>query len=121
MIGFQKVTKYDFTDWNQWLDNDLPAFVEGSDPKKIGEIGKGEKSYIKIGDYNFEAVKFALQNKKYRVTKSKKPKISNSISFTAIPQKKSKKKEEKSTVFGTHSPFQVQSILRNFLRILFVC
>jgi len=50
------------------LKKDL-AIVEGSDPKKIDEIGKGEKSYIKIGDYNFEAVKFALQNKKLRVTK----------------------------------------------------
>jgi len=77
VIGFQKVTKYNFTDWNQWLDNDLPAFIEGSDPKQIDEIGKGEKSYIKIGDYNFEAVKFALQDKDYRVTKVK-PKIENS-------------------------------------------
>jgi len=68
VIAFQKVTKYDLKDWNQWLDNDLPAFVEGSDPKKIEEIGKGEKSYIKIGDYNFEAVKFALQEYQYRVS-----------------------------------------------------
>ncbi len=44
------------------------ACVEGSDPKKIEEIGKGKKSYIKIGDYNFEAVKFALQDKKNRVS-----------------------------------------------------
>ena len=70
VIGFQKVrTRDDIIKWNQWLDNDLPAFVEGSDPKKIDEIGKGEKSYIKIGDYNFEAVKFALQDKTYRVSK----------------------------------------------------
>jgi len=53
------------------------ALIEGSDPKKIEEIGKGEKSYIKIGDYNFEAVKFALQDKEYRVKKVK-PKIENS-------------------------------------------
>jgi len=61
------------------------ALIEGSDPKKIDEIGKGEKSYIKIGDYNFEAVKFALQDKEYRV-KKEKPKTENSyiksISFT---------------------------------------
>ena len=70
VIGFQKVrTRDDVRKWNQWLDNDLPAFVEGSDPKQIDEIGKGEKSYIKIGDYNFEAVKFALQDKTYRVSK----------------------------------------------------
>jgi len=77
VIGFQKVTKYDFKDWNQWLDNNLPAFVEGSDPKKIEEIGKGKKSYIKIGDYNFEAVKFALQNQEYRVSSNEEPKIEN--------------------------------------------
>ncbi|CAA6803294.1 MAG: PHP N-terminal domain protein [uncultured Campylobacterales bacterium] len=70
VIGFQKVrTRDNIIKWNKWLDNNLPAFVEGSDPKKIEEIGKGKKSYIKIGDYNFEAVKFALQDNKYRVSK----------------------------------------------------
>ena len=70
VIGFQKVrTRDDITKWNEWLNHELPAFVEGSDPKKIEEIGKGKKSYIKIGDYNFEAVKFALQDNKYRVSK----------------------------------------------------
>jgi len=53
------------------------ALVEGSDPKRIEEIGKGKKSYIKIGDYNFEAVKFALQDKEYRV-KKEKPETENS-------------------------------------------
>ena len=71
ILAFQKVTKYDLSVWNQWFDNELPAFVEGSDPKKIDEIGKGEKSYIKIGDYNFEDVKFALQDKECRVKKEK--------------------------------------------------
>jgi len=84
ILAFQKVTKYDLSVWNQWFDNELPAFVEGSDPKKIDEIGKGEKSFLKIGDYNFEAVKFALQNKDFRV-KKEKPTIENgyikSISF----------------------------------------
>jgi len=69
VIGFQKVrTRDDIVKWNEWLNNELPAFVEGSDPKKIDEIGKGKKSYIKIGDYNFEAVKFALQDKENRVS-----------------------------------------------------
>ena len=78
VIGFQKVrTRDDIIKWNQWLDNDLPAFVEGSDPKTIGEIGKGKKSYIKIGDYNFEAVKFALQDKEFRV-KEELPETQNS-------------------------------------------
>jgi predicted ATPase/cell division septum initiation protein DivIVA len=70
VIGFQKVrTRDDIEKWNEWLNTKLPAFVEGSDPKKIEEIGKGKKSYIKIGAYNFEAVKFALQDKEYRVKK----------------------------------------------------
>ncbi len=70
VLAFQKVrTRDKILKWEQWLENTLPAFVEGSDPKKIDEIGKGEKSYIKIGDFNFEAVKFALQNKDLRVNK----------------------------------------------------
>jgi len=69
VIGFQKVrTRDEIKKWNEWLSNELPAFVEGSDPKKIEDIGKGEKAYIKIGDYNFEAVKFALQDNKNRVS-----------------------------------------------------
>jgi predicted ATPase len=85
ILGLQKVRTWDeVAKWEQWLENTLPAFVEGSDPKKIDEIGKGEKSYIKIGDYNFEAVKFALQDKDFRV-KKEKPIIENgyikSISF----------------------------------------
>ncbi len=85
VIAFQKVrTKDKVAIWNKWFDNKLPAFVEGSDPKKIDEIGKGEKSYIKVGDYNFEAVKFALQDYELRV-KKEKPIIENgyikSISF----------------------------------------
>ncbi len=69
VIGFQKVrTRDNIKKWNGWLNNELPAFVEGSDPKKIEEIGKGEELYIKIGDYNFEAVKFALQDKENRVS-----------------------------------------------------
>lgn len=85
VLAFQKVrTRDEVSKWNQWLDNELPAFVEGSDPKKIDEIGKGEKSFIKIGDFNFEAVKFALQDKNFRV-KKEKPIIENgyikSISF----------------------------------------
>lgn len=85
ILGLQKVrTRDEIVKWEQWLENTLPAFVEGSDPKKVDEIGKGEKSYIKIGDYNFEAVKFALQDKDFRV-KKEKPRIENgylkSISF----------------------------------------
>ncbi|MDQ7023720.1 MAG: hypothetical protein Q9M97_09610 [Candidatus Gracilibacteria bacterium] len=67
VLGFQKVrTGDEVVKSKTWLGDDLPAFVEGSDPKKIEEIGRGKKSFIKIGDFNFEAVKFALQEKELR-------------------------------------------------------
>ena len=43
------------------------AFVEGSDPKSIEEIGKGKTSFIKIGEYSFAAIKFALQDYESRL------------------------------------------------------
>lgn len=38
----------------------------------IDEIGNGAKSYIKIGDFNFEAILFALKDKQHRVSKEHK-------------------------------------------------
>lgn len=68
VIAFQKVrTRDEVIKWNGWLNNELPVFVEGSDPKKVDEIGKGKKTYIKVGDFNFEAVKFALTSQDNRV------------------------------------------------------
>jgi len=70
VLGFQKVRTRDIeSNLKQWLGDELPAFVEGSDPKNIDEIGKGEKCYIKIGDFNFEAIKFALFDHGYRIKK----------------------------------------------------
>lgn len=70
VLGFQKVRTRDIeSKLKQWLGDELPAFVEGSDPKNIDEIGKGEKCYIKIGDFNFEAIKFALFDHGYRIKK----------------------------------------------------
>ncbi len=91
VIAFQKVrTRDEVTKWEGWLDNQLPVFVEGSDPKKLDEIGKGKQTFIKIGDFNFEAVKFALKDKANRVkndvtnTKDLEPTNSyiKSVSFT---------------------------------------
>lgn len=68
VIAFQKVrTRDEVAKWNGWLNNELPVFVEGSDPKKLDEIGRGKQTFIKIGDFNFEAVKFALKSKANRV------------------------------------------------------
>jgi chromosome segregation protein len=44
----------------------IPAFISASDPKGIEDIGK-RYSYLKIGDYSFDAVKFSLMNHELRV------------------------------------------------------
>jgi energy-coupling factor transporter ATP-binding protein EcfA2 len=55
------------------------ACVEGSDHAQggIAAIGQGRKSYIKLGDFSFEAVKYALVDHAYRVKKATPPEISN--------------------------------------------
>jgi len=56
------------------------ACVEGSDNAHggIDAIGKGRVTYIKIGDFNFEALTFALTDCEYRVSPKDKPEIKNS-------------------------------------------
>jgi predicted ATPase len=80
-LGFQKVRTYDGagkerpcrTKVQGWLKDWYPAEVEGSDPKSIdgadNGIGKGEACYVKLGELNFEAVKFALADWQNRVAK----------------------------------------------------
>jgi len=78
ILAFQKVRTRDYVDKLKiWFDNKLPAFIEGSDPKNIEEIGKGEKTFIKIGDFNFEAVKYALLDYENRVCKNEIPQVKN--------------------------------------------
>lgn len=78
VIGFQKVRTNDLKDnLNTWLKK-VPCFVEGSDPKSIEEIGKGESCFLKIGDFNFEAIKFALTDSKNRCDKESSHNPSNS-------------------------------------------
>jgi chromosome segregation protein len=69
VLGFQKVrtrnTKSKFT---QMLGNRYPAELEGSDAKSIQQIGsRKESSFIKLGAWSYDAVKFALQNHEHRV------------------------------------------------------
>jgi len=60
--GFQKVRSRDKREKVKgWLGNWYPAEVEGSDPKNIDEIGRGETTSIKVGAFTFEAVQFALK------------------------------------------------------------
>lgn len=68
------------------LSNRKLACVEGTDNagEGINAIGTGRTTYIKLGDHNFEALKYALTDKDGR-TATAKPEISNayvkSISF----------------------------------------
>lgn len=70
VAAFQKVRSYDKAESGLpcrskvkgWLGDWYPAEVEGSDCKAIDEIGKGRPCYIKIGDFTFDAVRFALKD-----------------------------------------------------------
>ncbi|WP_442508332.1 TrlF family AAA-like ATPase [Novipirellula sp. SH528] len=69
--AFQKVRTRDKRTTVQSQMNDFyPAEVEGCDCKCIEDIGKGKASYLKIGAFTFEAVKFALLDSKHRVAKT---------------------------------------------------
>lgn len=60
--AFQKVrTREKREKVKAWLGAWYPSEVEGSDPKEMNEIGRGEPTFIKIGAFTFEAVQFALK------------------------------------------------------------
>ncbi|MBW1938432.1 MAG: histidinol-phosphatase [Deltaproteobacteria bacterium] len=65
-LAFQKVRTHDVSDRKcrvkvqGWLGNAYPAEVEGSDCKAIDQVGQGKPCYLKIGDFTFGAVKYAL-------------------------------------------------------------
>lgn len=85
VLGLQKVRTYDkVAIWNNWFNKNLPAFVEGSDCKSLDEIGRPhhqkseeKKTFIKLGDFNFEALKFALSDFDDRISLNNKPEIKN--------------------------------------------
>lgn len=72
-LAFQKVRTHDVPERKcrvkvqSWLCDAYPAEIEGSDPKSIDQIGKGGKCYLKIGDFTFEAIKYALLDHEHRV------------------------------------------------------
>jgi len=75
-LGFQKVRTRDIQSSGkasreqvkQWLGDWYPAEVEGSDCKSIDDIGaKNGQTWLKIGDFSFEAVKYALTDYYNRV------------------------------------------------------
>lgn len=84
-LGFQKVRTHDKKDAKcrvkvqGWWKSTYPAEVEGSDAKKIEDVGRGEKCFIKIGDFSFDAVKYALTDHAFRVSTEKNlPKVAHS-------------------------------------------
>jgi len=56
------------------------ACVEGSDNAHGGieAIGNGRVTYIKVGDFNFEALKYTLTDSDFRISPKDKPEIKNS-------------------------------------------
>lgn len=76
VLGFQKLTDRDTEQKCKiWLKGWMPAKLNGSDCKSIDSVGKAHvsngielKTFVKIGDYNFEALKYALLDCYYRVT-----------------------------------------------------
>lgn len=69
VLGLQKSRSHDNLRQFKRCCNYVPALVEGSDPKSLLDIGKGDKhTYLKIGEFSFAAVKFALQDHKDRVS-----------------------------------------------------
>lgn len=87
VLAFQKMRTVDIKNklllWFGGEDR-LPSFVEGSDCKNIDAVGKAglqngieKATYLKIGDFNFAAVDYALTDKDNRI-KVSKPLTSNS-------------------------------------------
>lgn len=82
-LGFQKVRTHDKPDAKcrvkvkQWWGDHYPAEVEGCDAKSIEELGKGEASYLKVGDFTFDALKYALIDFDFRAA-SAVPKVAHS-------------------------------------------
>ena len=87
IIAIQKSGNKDNYERIVKLTNRRIACVEGTDNAEdgINAIGKGKVTYIKLGDFNFEALKYALIDNDNRVRPKGKPEINNafirSISF----------------------------------------
>jgi len=68
-LGFQKVKTRDKREQvKEWLKDWYPAELQGCDCKSIDDIGKGSSTFLKIGAYTFESVKFALLDQENRVS-----------------------------------------------------
>lgn len=71
VLGLQKSRTHDNIVKFENCFGYTPALVEGSDPKAVADIGKGDKqTYMKLGEYSYSAIKFALQDYDNRVADS---------------------------------------------------
>jgi predicted ATPase len=83
-LGFQKVRTHDKPDKKcrkkvqQWWGDNYPAEVEGSDPKALDEVGRGQESFLQIGDFSFDAVRYALTDHPFRTSQNKAPDVKHS-------------------------------------------
>lgn len=83
-LGFQKVRTHDKPDTKcrtkvrQWWRSNYPAELEGSDPKALDEVGRGKECFLQIGDFNFDAVRYALTDHPYRTSQNKSPEVNHS-------------------------------------------
>lgn len=69
VLGLQKVKRPDVLATRWPASMQLPACVEGSDPRVMAEVGTSERQcYLKIGELTFESVKFALHDWRQRVS-----------------------------------------------------
>lgn len=72
VLGFQKGrTRDKMKQLEDWMGYKLP-YIEGSDCKSIDQIGKGNKTYIKIGEGNFDSVVLAFKDYQNRTSLSEK-------------------------------------------------
>lgn len=72
VLGFQKGRTWDkMKQLEEWMGY-IPPYVEGSDCKSIDEIGKGAKSFIKIGDGSFDSVILAFKDHENRISLEEK-------------------------------------------------
>jgi predicted ATPase/archaellum component FlaC len=87
VLGFQKcATRQHIENLKKWLAPHIPAFVEGSDNKDLDSVGKTrvqdgqpQKSFLKDGDFNFYAVKYALMDPHRHVVAPEAPKPQNAL------------------------------------------
>ncbi len=91
VLGFQKLRTSDLrNNLALWFkgEKNIPAFLEGSDPKQLNEVGVAgrqkdengneieKESFFKIGDYNFKAIKYSLIDRDNRIA-TERPEINN--------------------------------------------